>query len=674
MARTVRAFAALAAIFAVVTAVPPADAFEGEGAQSLNHQLTGDESVGAWDEVSPGVIVYEVSRRLGLWRTDFAGNAVQLSDFNGATHFTTDGAYGVFVADPENDGIWDLYSVAVDGSGVVLLESAVATTGEILSDRGAFALAPDSAAVIFQKRSAGGDWALWRVPVGGGTVTRLSKTGATYGDVGTRFVLTPNGSHLVYSIKLEGGGGQTQRVSPLGGVSSKLSNELSFLDVSPDSRYLIYRTASRLKARDIDSGTLANLSGPIPDHTISNVGFSPDGAFLVYRMKGPRGPYHLHVASFSGGDAIQITPRLADDVSTGFGVAPGGTSVMFVAETPNRLGNELYVVDPDGTNLARIVDSEVRGDDVTNHAFSPDGTRAIYSYAAFNGLGTYARLYSKPIDGGDAVELTGPLIAKNGVAFTIASNDRIIFIGYADPIKGTGHEARRKVYVTSIESGGATLISRPTVGHAGAAFGVAAADGQHVIYSGEAFQNDRRELFLGPLTPPLCDGKVPTIAGSHFDDTIEGTTAADVIVGLGGNDIINGRAGNDTICGGLGADDIAGGFGPDRLFGQAGPDQLSGDNGADWIEGGAGADIIRGGDKKDRLFGGAKADTIRGGSGNDILKGGPGQDQLMGEDDDDFLWGEAGPDSLDGGSGDDVCRGGAGSDQAYTCETLIGVP
>jgi Ca2+-binding RTX toxin-like protein len=62
-----------------------------------------------------------------------------------------------------------------------------------------------------------------------------------------------------------------------------------------------------------------------------------------------------------------------------------------------------------------------------------------------------------------------------------------------------------------------------------------------------------RELFLTAcVTPPKCDGQIPAIVGTPFNDVLSGTAGADVIVGLGGVDTLSGLGGTDRVCGGDG--------------------------------------------------------------------------------------------------------------------------
>lgn len=142
-----------------------------------------------------------------------------------------------------------------------------------------------------------------------------------------------------------------------------------------------------------------------------------------------------------------------------------------------------------------------------------------------------------------------------------------------------------------------------------------------------------------------CQGKAPTIVGSHGDDVLRGTKRVDVIVGRGGNDRILGRAGQDVICAGGGDDLVRGGRGSDLVRGGAGSDEIHLEHGAEACDtcnnliqagqGGSGNDEITadrghlvGGAGTDRLIGGPFDDSFTGGPGDDFMDGGRGQDRV----------------------------------------------
>ena len=103
-----------------------------------------------------------------------------------------------------------------------------------------------------------------------------------------------------------------------------------------------------------------------------------------------------------------------------------------------------------------------------------------------------------------------------------------------------------------------------------------------------------------------CNGKVPTLVGTHNDDTIHIPSDADhVVLGLSGDDTIIGNDRQDTICGG------------------ANNDKLHGHDGDDYLDGGTHADMILAGAGNDKLNDTSGANILIGAGGNDDLIGNP---------------------------------------------------
>ncbi|WP_161604708.1 FG-GAP-like repeat-containing protein [Roseiconus nitratireducens] len=140
-------------------------------------------------------------------------------------------------------------------------------------------------------------------------------------------------------------------------------------------------------------------------------------------------------------------------------------------------------------------------------------------------------------------------------------------------------------------------------------------------------------------------GKVSSLIGTPFADTLRGSDLDDYIQGLAGNDFVNGREGDDLLFGGTGRDILLGGEGHDGL---------QGDDDADVLVGGEGQDSLNGGSDQDVLMGGDGDDQLRGGSGDDWLDGGRGNDQLTGVDPDSLHPGRGERDSFLGGPGMDL--------------------
>ena len=209
--------------------------------------------------------------------------------------------------------------------------------------------------------------------------------------------------------------------------------------------------------------------------------------------------------------------------------------------------------------------------------------------------------------------------------------------------------------------------------------------GPHVLTS-----DNRADAYL----LRTCRGLVPTVVGTHGNDTITGTSANDAILGLGGDDVLVGADGHDVICGNGGRDRLVGGKGNDVLLGGGDDDRLYGRAGNDRLGPMAGNDVVVGGtgfdgvtyhavtravaiDLATGVASGSGTDTLesldwaRGSPADDVIRGTDSRNILRGGPGDDLLIGRAGDDTLLGGSGTDEARGGSGTDHCKA-EAIIG--
>jgi len=166
--------------------------------------------------------------------------------------------------------------------------------------------------------------------------------------------------------------------------------------------------------------------------------WSPDGAWIAFTAEtqggpwmraGPLGPESgfgplgpgfggspvanrpdaemLLVAVDGSSPAVPITESLGDDRSGSW--SPDGRQLAFDA---TRDGNtEIYIVDVDGSNPARLTDSPAED---WAPSWSPDGNRIAF---ASDRTGV-AQIWVVPVDGGEAVQLTDEPGGGNGPAWS----------------------------------------------------------------------------------------------------------------------------------------------------------------------------------------------------------------------------------------------------------------
>jgi Tol biopolymer transport system component len=131
------------------------------------------------------------------------------------------------------------------------------------------------------------------------------------------------------------------------------------------------------------------------DVTDDEPAWSPDGTKIVFSSSRGTGVDEIHIMNADGSNPIVVTSSegaFDDDAPTW---SPDGAKIAF---SSNREGQtEIFVVDPDGTNLTRLTT-----DGGLDPAWSPDGTQIVfeagYEIATMNADGTELTPRSDPPD------------------------------------------------------------------------------------------------------------------------------------------------------------------------------------------------------------------------------------------------------------------------------------
>jgi Tol biopolymer transport system component len=127
---------------------------------------------------------------------------------------------------------------------------------------------------------------------------------------------------------------------------------------SGDAEYAIYRVAP-------DGSNDERLFSP-PGGAFSHA-VSPGGTRIAFGSSVSENDVEMFVANFDGTDLTRVTVSAGYDSDPTW--SPDGSQIAFIS---SRDGNfELYVMDPDGSNVVQLTDSETS--DFHNPAWSPDG-------------------------------------------------------------------------------------------------------------------------------------------------------------------------------------------------------------------------------------------------------------------------------------------------------------
>ena len=133
------------------------------------------------------------------------------------------------------------------------------------------------------------------------------------------------------------------------------------------------------------------------------------------------GNYEVYIMNPDGSEQIRLTQHRASDFGAVW--SPTGEQILFVSDRQGTRVRDLYLMDPDGSNVRRVFKRKI-GADKTSPAWSPDGKQFAYNYTDW----TQAKfgLYIATLDGKDGELIgdapRGPAWSPDGseIAYSVA--------------------------------------------------------------------------------------------------------------------------------------------------------------------------------------------------------------------------------------------------------------
>jgi len=130
-----------------------------------------------------------------------------------------DSTRALFLADINLDEAWELYSVPLGGGGAVKLNGALVAEGDVNAMSDGVLISPDSSTVVYRADQQTDElFELYRVPLAGGTVTKINATVSNWG-VSQTFRITADSQYVIFAADHDINGFESLFSAPLAGGS-----------------------------------------------------------------------------------------------------------------------------------------------------------------------------------------------------------------------------------------------------------------------------------------------------------------------------------------------------------------------------------------------------------------------------------------------------------------------
>jgi Tol biopolymer transport system component len=464
------------------------------------------------------------------------------ADFVHCFRISPDGAHVVYWADQDEDEVFELFSVPIDGSAPpVQLNGPLVAGGDVLSISSSFPsdafapITPDGTRVLYVADQEEDEvYGLYCAPIDGSApALALSGPLVPGGDVYLGWPpyspnpfwpqIDPHGQRAVYradqdvdgfvelfSVPLDRSEAPARldsRLGPDGAVHSAR--------ISPDGAWVLYveftggiSGASELYRAPL-AGTPAHarrtdtrnrLSLPLgPFRDVGMVSISADSTRVAYQANPTGGSsYELFGVPLDGGPSTPLS-RLSDGAVLAHGITRGDERVVYLAGNDEAFDSKLFSVPLDGSADRTQISTLSALGYVTAYELTPDASRALYLYF----VGPAVELHSTPTDGSAAaVKLDPP--GTSVIAFRLNPAGREVVYLQRPAVGGA-----QELYAVPVDgSRTARRLNPPLapgrdVGRDAPRDAFRVTTGGRVLYLADQDTDDAFELYLTFIGPPV---------------------------------------------------------------------------------------------------------------------------------------------------------------------------
>ena len=421
-----------------------------------------------------------------------ATNVRNHNDFprSGFYEFSSDGKYVVYIADDDEDGIPDLFSVPVNGGPAVNLSEGLVNEGGLSS----FKITPDGKTVLF-------------------TVSQIVDYNLL----------------ILHSVSIQGG----QRKQLVNSINSG-PDSFSILEryfVTQDSKNVVFQGFeivqidetfdfvfdSYVSVIPINGGTATRLSGELLEQggDVESFQLSADGQHVVYRADHAGDEnYELFSVPIGGGAAVNLNRELVPNGNVfDFKISPDSNTVVYQADAIFNDVKEIFKVPITGGDSIKVNTDIGLNLNVSNFKFSADSQYIVYS-TNFLGQTEFA-LFSVKLNSNTVVQL------NEGTSLNIPSEYTNTFVVSPDSQRVVftrdGGNERTGLYSVMLDGSKLTrLNSAPGATTYLVSFSKVWSDSKTVSFRGRSDATVGYNLFRVPIeggtpeqiNPDLNDGSI----------------------------------------------------------------------------------------------------------------------------------------------------------------------
>lgn len=313
-----------------------------------------------------------------------------------------DGTRVVYAADQDTDNTLELYSVPIGGGTVTKLNTPLVAGRDV--SQFDIMISPDSSYVVYRSDAVTDQiFEIFSVPITGGTSTNLMKPG--FAGVGHTIFgipainpaftqITPDSSRVIYIFDQEVldkfdlysvpiGGGTVTKLS----FGVPVSRQVFSFAIAPDSSRVVYRGRQdsfvhiELYSVPLTGGASTQLNFEFPTGGDAHLfKIAPNSSRVVYSADVGLSTHHdIYSVLIAGGETITLSQNQSYPGVSDMKISPDSTQVLFIGDPDLNEDTELYRVSINGGFNTPQNEALVTGGEIIEFDFSADRNIAIYA-------------------------------------------------------------------------------------------------------------------------------------------------------------------------------------------------------------------------------------------------------------------------------------------------------